>query len=99
MGGNISKQPEKEENASQDLEQDVTIFDDLESELSEPPEEESLETNSGSIESSRRSGRARVPRKLYPCQNIYGSAPISKKLVDNSSQPSSNPASQIHLLA
>ena len=53
VGGNISKQPQKEGNASQDLEQDMTIFDDLESELSEPPEEMSLETNSGSIESSR----------------------------------------------
>ncbi len=53
VGGNISKQPERERNASQDLEQDMTIFDDLESELSEPPEEMSLETNSGSIESSR----------------------------------------------
>ncbi len=50
---NIPKQPEKGENGSQDLEQDLTTFDDLESELLEPPIEESSETNSGSIESSR----------------------------------------------
>ena len=71
----------------------MTIVDDLESELLKPLEEMSLETNSGSIESSRRSGRARAPRKLYPGQITYGSAPISRKLVDNPSQPSSNPAS------
>ena len=33
VGGNISKQSQKEGNASQDLEQDMTIFDDLESKL------------------------------------------------------------------
>ncbi len=58
VGGNITKQLEKKGNASQDLEQYMTIFDDLESKLSGPPEEESLETNSGSIESSRQSRRA-----------------------------------------
>ena len=87
VGENTSKQPEKEGNDSQDLEQDITAFDDLESELSDPPEEEPLEINSGSIEISRRSGRARAPQTLYPGQIIYGSAPISRKLVDNPSQP------------
>ncbi len=71
----------------------MTIVDDLESELSEPPEDMSLETNSGRIESSRRSGRAEAPRKLYPGLIIYGSALISKKLLDNPSQPSLNSAS------
>lgn len=31
-GDNISRQPEKEGNDSQDLEQDITTFDDMESE-------------------------------------------------------------------
>ena len=93
VGGNIFKQPEKEGNTSQDLEQDMTIIDDLESELSEPPEEMFFETNSGSIESSRQSGRAEAPRKLYPGQITYGSASISKKLLDNPSQSSLNTAS------
>ena len=48
---NICKQLEKEKNASHDLEQDMTIFEDFERELSEPLEEECLETKSGSIES------------------------------------------------
>ena len=61
LGGNISKQPEKERNASQDLEQDMTIFVNRESELSKQPEEESLESNCGRIESSRRSAKARAP--------------------------------------
>ena len=90
VGSNISKHPEKKKNASQDLEQDMTIVDDLESKLSEPPEEMSLETNSGSMESSRQSGRARAPRKLYPGQITYCSSPISRKLLDNRSQPSLN---------
>lgn len=43
----------------------MTRFDDLESELSDPPEEEPLKTNSGNIESSRRPGRVKTPRTLY----------------------------------
>ncbi len=81
MGKNTSKQPEKEGNDSQDLEQDLTALDDLESELSDPPEKEPLEINSGSIETSRRSRQARAPRTLYPGQITYGSAPISRRLV------------------
>ncbi len=74
VGENTSKQPEKGGNDSQDLEQDITAFDDLESELSDPPEEEPLEINSGSIEISRRSGRARALRTLYPGQIMSWSA-------------------------
>ena len=91
VGENTSKQPEKERNDSQDLEQDLTALDDLESELSDPPEEEPLVINSGSTETSRRSGRARAPRTLYPGQITYGSAPISRRLVDNPTQPNLNP--------
>ena len=93
VGNNISKHPEKGGNGSQDLEQDLTTFDDLESELSEPPIEESSKTNSGSIESSRQSAQARAPQTFYPGQILYGSAPISRKLLDNPGQPSLNPAS------
>ena len=45
--------PEKKGDASQELEQDMTILDDLESELSEPLDEEFLEINSGRMKSSR----------------------------------------------
>ncbi len=80
---NTSKQTKKEGNDSQDLEQDLTALDDLESELSDPPEEQPLEINSGSTETSRQSGRARAVRTLYPGQITYGFAPISRKLVNN----------------
>ncbi len=51
VGENISKQPEKKGNDSQYLEQDITDFDDLESELSDALKKP-LEINSGSIEIS-----------------------------------------------
>ncbi len=54
VGDNISKKPQRGKNCSLDLEQDLTTFDDLESELSEPPIEESSETNSGNKENSCR---------------------------------------------
>ncbi len=38
----------------------------------------SLESNSGSIESSLRSGRAGVLRELYLCQIIYGPLDINE---------------------
>lgn len=53
MGNNTSKLPKKEQNVYPNLEQDMTIFDYLESKLLEPLEKESLNTNSGSMESSR----------------------------------------------
>ncbi len=88
---NTSKQPEKEGNDSQDLEQDLTALDDLESELSDPPEKKPLEINSGSTETSRQSGQPTAPRTLYPGQITYGSAPISRRIVDNPTQPNLNP--------
>ena len=78
VGDNISQQPEKEGNNSQGQKQDMTNFDDLESKLSEPPEEP-LETTSGSRETLRRSGRTRTPRTLYPGQISYGSTAISNR--------------------
>ena len=81
VGDKISQQPEKEGNNFQGLGQDMTNFDDLESELSELPEEPS-ETNSGSGENLRRSGRTRIPRTLYPGQITYGSTTISSRLLD-----------------
>ena len=90
VGDNDSQQPEKEGDNSQGLEEDLTNFDDLESELSEPPEEP-LETNSGSNESLRRSGRNRAPRVLYPGQITYGSTPISSRLLDTPRQSDQNP--------
>ncbi len=93
IGHNISKQPEKEGSGFEDLEQDLTTFDILESELSEPPIEESSETNSGSIENSHQSEQALAPPTLYPGQITSGSASISRKLLENPSQPSLNSAS------
>ena len=93
VGGNISKKPEIKGDAFQELKQDMTIFDDFESELLEAPEEESLETISGNIKSPRQSRQAQAPWKPYPGQIIYGSAPIPRKLLDNSSQPNLNLAS------
>ncbi len=90
MGENTSKQPKEEGNDSQDLEQDLTALDDLESELSDLPEEEPLEINSDSKETSRQSRRARALWTLYPGRITYGSAPISRRLVDNSTQSSLN---------
>ena len=89
---NISMQPEKRKNGSQDLELDLSTFDNLESELSAPPIEEPSETKSGRMKCSRRSGRAQTPRTLYPGKITYGSAHISRKLLDNPGQPSLNPA-------
>ncbi len=57
MKENMSKQPEKKGNDFQYLEQDITDFDDLESELLDVLEEH-LEINSGSIEISRQLGQA-----------------------------------------
>ncbi len=45
------------------------------------------------MESSRRSAQAQAPQTFYPGQITYGSAPISKKLLDNPGQPCLNPAS------
>lgn len=90
VGDNTSKQPEKEENGSQNLEQDITASDNLESEPSDPPEEELLEINFGRIEISRRSGRAKAPRSLYPGQITHGSASISRRLLHNPDQPKPN---------
>ncbi len=78
-------------NDSQDLEQNLTALDDLESEVSDPPEEKPLEINSGSTVTTRRSERARAPRTLYPGQITYGSAPISRRLVDKPTQSNLNP--------
>ncbi len=44
MGENTSKKPEKKKNDSQDLEQDLTGLKNLESELSDPPEEKLLKS-------------------------------------------------------
>ena len=92
-GDNIPKKSEKGRNGSQDLEQDLTTFDDIKSVLSELLIKESSETNSGNIKSSRRPPWTRAPQTIYPSQITYGSAPISKKLLDNPGQPSLNPAS------
>ena len=85
-----SLQSEKEGKNSQGYEQDMTNLDDLETELSEPPEEP-LEINSGSKENLRRSGRTRAPRTLYPGQITYGSTPISSKLLDTPRHSDENP--------
>ncbi len=90
MGKNTSKQPKKGGTDSQDREQDITTFDNLESELSNLTEEKPLEINFDSIEISRQSRQAKAPQTLYPGQIIYGSDPISRKLVDNLSQPNPN---------
>lgn len=83
VGDNILKKQEKEENYSQDLEQDITTFDDLVGELLDLPEEELLRINSGNIEISRQSKRVWTPPILYPIQFSYNFAPISKRLLDN----------------
>lgn len=49
---NTPKQPEREENGSQELEKDMTTFDNVDSESLAPLEEEFSETNSGNIENS-----------------------------------------------
>ena len=43
--------------------------------------------NSSRIETSRRSRWAKAPQRLYPGQITYGSALISRRLLDNLSQP------------
>ena len=58
---NTSKKLEWEGNGSQDLEQDLTTYDDLESKLSEQPGEKSSERNSGTKKNSRQSERTQAP--------------------------------------
>lgn len=64
---NIFQQSEKEENNSQSLEQDVNNFNNLESKLSESPEE-SLETNFDSRENLRQSSQIQIPKTLHLSQ-------------------------------
>ena len=90
VGDNISKLPKEGRNNSEDLGQNITTFEDPESELSEPPEEEPLETNFGSIVNSRWSRRTWAPWIFYSGQVTYGSAPISKRLLEKPSQPNPN---------
>ena len=54
VGDNTLKQPKKVRNISQDLEPNITAFDDLENKLLDLPEKEPLQINLGSIETSRR---------------------------------------------
>lgn len=55
---NILKKPEKRRNHFQCLEQDIITFDNLESELLDPLEKNSLEINSGNIKTLRQSKQA-----------------------------------------
>ena len=63
---------------------------DLESELSEPPEEPQ-NLNSGSTENLRRSDRGRVPRVLYSGQITYGDNLISSRSVNFPTKPTKDP--------
>ncbi len=86
---NSSVQLDLAENDSKVIEQDITTFDDLESELSEPPEE-FLEMALISVEPPRRPERAQAPRILFPEQISYGSSPISRELLKDTPQTDSN---------
>ncbi len=59
--------------------------------MSDPPEEEPLQINSGRTETSRRSEQAKALRILYPGQITYSSAQISGRLVDKPTQLNVNP--------
>lgn len=72
------------------MELDITAFDNLESKLLDPLEEEPLQINSGSIETSYQWMQARAPPKSYSGQIIYGFDLISRRLLNNLSQSNSN---------
>lgn len=91
---NILKQSKKEQDNSQNLELDIILFDNFENKLLNPPEEELLQINSGSIEIPRQLMWARALYKPYPSQIIYSFVPILIKLLDNPSQSNLNLATR-----
>ncbi len=85
-----SVQPDLAGNDSNVIEPDLTTFDDLESKLSELLPEEPLKIALISVELPRRPERTRPLCILFPGQISYGSAPISRQLLNDNSQPDSN---------
>ncbi len=63
---------------------------DLDSELSEPPEEPQ-NFNSGSKENLQGSDRSRVPRVLCPGQITYDANLISSRSVNSPTKPTQDP--------
>ncbi len=86
MGDNTPEQPEKKSNSFQNSDQDLANLGDLESELSEPPEEPQ-NFNSGNTENLQQSDRGRVPPLLYYGQITYGANLISNRSVNSSTKP------------
>lgn len=86
VGNNISKQTEKKSDDSQNLKPNIIAIDNFESKLLDPPEKEPLQINFGSIKSSCQLTQAKNPPKFYSSQITYDSTPISKRLLNNSSQ-------------
>lgn len=90
MRNNSSKQSEIEGNNVQNLKSDIIIFVNLENKLLEPPKEELLEANSGSIKSFQQSEQTWALQTLYFSQINYGFAPILRQLFDYSGQQNLN---------
>ena len=89
MRDDVFEKPGKEDNDSQNSEQNMTNFDDLESELSKPPDE-SEKMSLGITKVLRWSSWARVPQVLLPCQVTYVLNSISSGTLSSSIQPDQN---------
>lgn len=90
MEDNSCNQSEIGRNNIQNLKLDITISDNIKTELLKPPEKEPLKSNFGNIENFWRFEQTQTLWTLYPDQIGYGFALISNQLFDNSNQPNPN---------